>query len=224
MRIAIAEDAALFREGLALVLEKFGHTVSVQVDTAPALLAAVRDRDDIDLVLTDVRMPPHEGNDGLLAAIQIRSTHPTLPIVIMSQYVADAYAVQWLHASNDTAQAAGLGYLLKERVGDVTAFLRSIDVVAAGGIVMDPDVVRRLVQRAPVSEIEQLSPRERETLGLMARGMSNVEIAEDMSLTVAGVTKHVGRIFMKLGLEPETGNRRVRAVLTYLAEGAERNA
>ncbi|MGO2752007.1 MAG: response regulator [Pseudoclavibacter sp.] len=218
MRVLLADDAALLREGLSLLLESAGHEVVMQISSASELLQAVNDLPSLDLVITDVRMPPHHGNDGLAAAIRVRREHPHLPILVLSQYVADAYAIEWLKESNELRVPAGLGYLLKESVSQVDDFLRSVDVISAGGIVFDPTVVRILLQPERGGGITELTPREREALAHMARGLSNNEIAAKMHLSLPGTTKHIGRVFDKLGLEQEVGNRRVLAVLKYLDE------
>lgn len=212
----IAEDAALFREGLRLLLDSAGHEVVAQVTDASDLVASVRSVGALDLVITDVRMPPHQGNDGLVAAIEVRREFTHLPILILSQYIADSYALDWLNGSNEIHSPAGLGYLLKESVGDVDDFLRSIDVVANGGVVFDPAVVKLLLLSGREKSIGELTKREQEVLAHMAKGMSNAEIALKMHLSIPGTTKHIGRVFGKMGLEQDTGNRRVLAVLKYL--------
>jgi DNA-binding NarL/FixJ family response regulator len=218
MRVLLAEDAVLFREGLRLLLESAGYEVIAQISSATELLPTVRRLESLDLVITDVRMPPHEGNDGLAAAINVRREHPHVPILVLSQYVADSYALEWLKKSNEMRIPAGLGYLLKESVSEVDDFLRSVQVIAAGGIVFDPTVVRILLQSNRGGGVGDLTPREQEALAHMATGLSNNEIAQKMSLSIPGTTKHIGRIFEKFGLEQEIGNRRVLAVLKYLDE------
>jgi DNA-binding NarL/FixJ family response regulator len=218
LKVVIAEDSVLFREGLAALLDRYGHTVLAQTGTAPELFSRVTNAQEQqpDLVITDVRMPPHHGNDGLTTALKIRHSCPQIPIVVLSQYIADAYARQWLHVQPGAVRPAGIGYLLKERVGDVMEFMHAIETVAAGGIVVDPDVIHSLLGPGRARRNAQLTPREEETLALMARGLTNAEIAENMNLTVAGVAKHVSNVFSSLHLGPETGNRRVLAVLDYL--------
>ncbi|MEU6697059.1 response regulator transcription factor [Pseudonocardia sp. NPDC046786] len=214
MRVTVAEDAVLMREGLVALLERFGHTVLAAVGDAPALLGAVR-RDRPDLVLTDVRMPAGDSDSGLRAAITLRTEDPALPVLVLSQYVQPVAAEALL----DTGGGTGVGYLLKDRVADVTGFAAAAAQVAGGGTVLDPEVVHRLVgrRRDPVA---RLSPREREVLDLMAQGRSNGEIAEALVLSGAAVGKHVRSVFTKLDLPAETGgHRRVLAVLAWLRSG-----
>ena len=214
MRVTVAEDAVLMREGLVALLERFGHTVLAAVGDAPALLGAVR-RDRPDLVLTDVRMPARDSDSGLRAAITLRTEDPALPVLVLSQYVQPVAAEALL----DTGGGTGVGYLLKDRVADVTGFAAAAAQVAGGGTVLDPEVVHRLVgrRRDPVA---RLSPREREVLDLMAQGRSNGEIAEALVLSGAAVGKHVRSVFTKLDLPAETGgHRRVLAVLAWLRSG-----
>lgn len=227
MRLIVADDAALLREGLAGILERQGHEVIGQASTAPELEALVQSlaADDSlpDVVITDVRMPPTMSDDGLAAATRIRAAHPHLGILVLSQYIAPAYAAELFAppprtttgADPKTTHTGGLGYLLKERVARITDFTRSLGIVAAGGIVVDPDIAARLLSQQR-NTLHALSPREYEVLGLMARGLSNTEIAEDLALSIGAVAKHVANTFTKLGLPPGQDNRRVRAVLTYL--------
>lgn len=222
MKIVIADDSALLREGVAGLVEKRGHEVLAKIDTANDLVANVDDRFDEsgelpDLVITDVRMPPKMTDDGLRAAVELRERYPQLNIMVLSQYVAPAYARELF--SGDAAGTGGSGYLLKDRVGDVIDFLGSLDVVAGGGVVIDPDVAAALM-RSGNSGLASLTTREREVLELMAGGKSNKEIASDLFLSGAAVAKHVSNIFMKLRLEPGEENRRVRAILAYLTDTA----
>ncbi|MBU2694275.1 DNA-binding response regulator [Pimelobacter sp. 30-1] len=211
MRVVIAEDLALLREGLVGIVERAGHEVLAAVETADALLAYVR-HDPPDLVVTDVRMPPGHSDEGLRAAAAIRASHPSIGILVLSQYVADAY----LDGLLDAPGPGGMGYLLKDRVGHVREFLDSIDRVAAGGLVVDPEVVRQLLaRRRDDGPLSALTEREREVLSLMAEGRTNGSIAEQLVVSEAAVRKHVGGIFAKLDLDPES-DRRVSAVLTYL--------
>lgn len=225
MRIVLADDAALLREGLASLLGAAGHQVVAQVSDADALTAEVArlaQADNLpDVVVTDVRMPPSGTDDGLRAAIKMRTAHPRLPIIVLSAYVAGPYLRDLL----DGAGAGGLGYLLKERVGRVSDFLRSLDVVAGGGVVIDPEVLARLIGGAVSPAVDpggadpalgRLTPREQEVLALMAEGLSNSEIAGRLVLSDGAVAKHVANIFVKLDLPPGQDNRRVRAVLTWL--------
>lgn len=211
LRIVLAEDALLLREGLVSILERAGHTVLAAVGDADALVVAVR-HDPPDLVVTDVRMPPGHSDEGLRAAAAIRADHPSIGIVVLSQYVADAY----LPALLESTSTGGVGYLLKDRVGHVTEFLQSVDRVAAGGTVVDPEVVRQLLaRRRDDGPLSRLTARETEVLALMAQGLTNPSIAAELFVSEAAVRKHVGNIFAKLPLDPD-GDRRVQAVLTYL--------
>ncbi len=215
MRLLLAEDSALLREALTALLERLGHNVAATAQTAPGLLAAFGRLADAgeppDLVLTDVRMPPDDSDDGLRAALDIRATHPHQPIVVLSQYIADTYARELL-----TLPEGAIGYLLKDRVNRVRDFAAALETVASGGTVIDPDVVQHLLSRSRPGPLDTLTTREREVLGLMADGRSNADIARALTLTDAAVSKHIGNIFTKLGLGPVEDNRRVRAVLTYL--------
>jgi DNA-binding NarL/FixJ family response regulator len=216
MRIVVAEDSTLLREGLIGLLERFGHLI---VGTAPdaASLIEVVDRvaasgDRPDLVITDVRMPPNNRNDGLEAAVALRARHPGLPVLLLSQYVVDAYADDLL-----ADRRGGVGYLLKDRIGRVSDFMASVEVVAHGGTVIDPDVVRALMSSTGRSPLDELTPREREVLGLMAQGKANPDIARELFVSEAAVAKHIGNVFSKLGLASnDVGHRRVQAVLAYL--------
>ena len=214
LRIVLAEDALLLREGLVSILERAGHTVTAAVGDADALVVAVR-HDPPDVVITDVRMPPDHTDEGLRAAAAIRADHPSVGIVVLSQYVADAYLPALLESST-----GGVGYLLKDRVGHVTEFLQSVDRVAAGGTVVDPEVVRQLLsRRRGDGPLARLTARETEVLALMAQGLTNPSIASQLFVSEAAVRKHVGNIFAKLPLDPD-GDRRVQAVLTYLRRPA----
>lgn len=220
MRLVLADDAALLRAGLVGLLERAGHQVVAEAADAPALLAVIDQlgaADQLpDLVITDVRMPPGMSDDGLRAAVEIRRRFSQLPIVVLSQYVAPAYASVLLDAAA-APDAPGTGYLLKERVGRVADFMNSLDVVAGGGMVIDPEVVRSLLlSRRGDSKLERLTPREREVLAMMADGSSNSQIADALVVTAAAVAKHVANVFAKLDLGPNEENRRVRAVLAYL--------
>lgn len=222
MKIVIADDSALLREGVAGLVEKRGHEVISKVDSANGLVEDIDDRfDDTgelpDLVITDVRMPPKMTDDGLRAAVELRDRYPNLNVMVLSQYVAPAYARELFSptAPDTAAGTGGTGYLLKDRVGQVIDFLGSLDVVAGGGVVIDPDVATALMQSGK-SGLASLTAREREVLELMARGKSNKQIAEDLFLSGAAVAKHVSNIFMKLHLEPGEENRRVRAILEFL--------
>ncbi|MGA5817603.1 response regulator [Kitasatospora sp. NPDC094028] len=214
LRIVIAEDAVLLRAGLAELLALGGHRVVAAVGDARALVAAV-DADRPDIVVTDVRMPPDHTDEGLRAALALRERHPGLPVLVLSQYVATPYATGLLAAAG--AQPAGLGYLLKDRVGDVADFLDALRRVAAGETVIDPEVVRVLLRsRSADRPLARLTPREREVLALMAEGLNNQAVAGRLCITEASVVKHCGNIFTKLDLDPTEGNRRVLAVLAHL--------
>lgn len=211
MNIALAEDSVLLREGIVRILEAAGHTVTAAVDSADALVAAVRHTPP-DLVVTDVRMPPGHSDEGLRASATIRESYPDLGIAVLSQYVADAYIPTLL----DSHGSGGIGYLLKDRVGHVNEFLDALDRVADGGTVIDPDVVRQLLARKREDgPLASLSPREREVLSWMAQGHTNGSIAKELYVSEAAVRKHVGNIFAKLTLDHDA-DRRVLAVLTYL--------
>ena len=209
MRIVIAEDSALLREVLVRLLGTAGHVVVAAVYDPDALLGAVM-RHRPDLTIIDVRMPPTYTDEGIRAAEALRRQNPREPILVLSQIVSGRAAAELL-----TRGDGGIGYLLKDRVGDVADFLRALDTVAAGGEVIDPEVVRQLLRRR--SRLSDLTPREREVLALMAQGLANTTIAARMVITEAAVAKHINRIFAKLDLSADdTSHRRVRAVLTYL--------
>lgn len=211
LRIVVAEDAALLREGLVGILERAGHEVVASVEDADALLAYVA-REQPDLVVTDIRMPPGHSDEGLRAAAQVRAEHPGIAIMVLSAYVADAYVADLL----DSTPGGGIGYLLKDRVGHVREFLDSLDRVAAGGTVVDPEVVRQLLRRRRADgPLAALTEREHEVLALMAEGRTNGSIAEELVVSEAAVRKHVGNIFAKLDLD-HGSDRRVSAVLAYL--------
>ncbi|MFD7155130.1 LuxR C-terminal-related transcriptional regulator [Kribbella sp. NPDC059898] len=210
LTIVLAEDSLLLREGLASILDRAGHDVRDTVGDADTLLAVVR-KDPPDVVITDVRMPPGHSDEGLRAAAAIRAELPAIGILVLSQYVADAYLSSLLETTS-----GGIGYLLKDRVGHVAEFLESLDRVAGGGTVVDPEVVRQLLaRRRNDGPLAALTPRELEVLALMAEGRVNASIAEQLVVSEAAVRKHVGNIFAKLQLEDGL-DRRVSAVLTYL--------
>jgi len=215
LRIVLAEDAALLREGLVGILERSGHEVVAAVEDAEALLAFTA-RHQPDLVVTDIRMPPTHTDEGLRAAAQIRAEHPRIAIMVLSAYVAEAYVPELLDATSSTGGSAGVGYLLKDRVGHVREFLASLDRVAAGETVVDPEVVRQLLgRRRGDGPLGSLTEREREVLALMAEGRTNGSIADALVVSEAAVRKHVGNIFAKLDLD-QASDRRVSAVLAYL--------
>ena len=211
MKIVLADDSALLREGVAGLLERRGHEIVGQAATAPSLIELVETGTLPDIVVTDVRMPPNRADDGLQAAVSLRREFPSLAVMVLSQYVAPAYAVELFDV--DTA---GTGYLLKDRVSEVADFLSSLEVVAQGGTVIDPTVAKALMASGR-SGLAELTPREREVLELMSQGKSNKEIASALVLSAAAVAKHVSNIFLKLRLDPKEDNRRVKAILEYLA-------
>jgi DNA-binding NarL/FixJ family response regulator len=212
LRVVIAEDAALFREGLARLIESRGHQVVCSVADGDALVAAVA-RDQPDVVVADIRMPPTHTDEGLRAAIELRRDYPRLGVLVLSQYIETRYAARLLGDN-----AAGIGYLLKDRVADVADFAEALERVAAGGTALDPEVVSQLVRSSPQAEgLAELTPRERDVLALMAEGRSNAGIAAALVVSASVVEKHVASIFAKLRLPPsEADNRRVLAVLRYL--------
>ncbi|MCQ9130216.1 response regulator transcription factor [Streptomyces sp. IBSBF 2807] len=211
LRLIVAEDAVLLREGLVGLLQRVGHEVMAAVGDADALVAAVR-ADRPDLIVTDVRMPPSLSDDGLRSAVVLREEFPGLPVLVLSQYVERSYALRLL----DSGGGAGVGYLLKERVSAVVDFVSAIERVAAGGTVVDPEVITQLV-RLRQDPLERLSPREREVLGLIAEGRTNASLAKHLFISEAAVNKHIGNIFNKLDLPVDTeGHRRVLAVLAFL--------
>ncbi|TDC19603.1 response regulator transcription factor [Streptomyces sp. 8K308] len=212
MRVVIAEDDALLREGLTLILAGEGIEVVAAVETAGAFLTAVAERRP-DATVVDVRLPPGFTDEGLRAALEARRHHPGLPVLVLSSYVEDRYAADLL------ADGAGAtGYLLKQRVGDVAEFTDALRRVAAGGTAMDPEVVAQLLTRRRSDDpLRSLTTREREVLALMAEGRTNAEIAEVLVVSEGAVNKHVRNIFAKLRLAPsDSGHRRVLAVLAYL--------
>ena len=211
MRVVIAEDSALLREGLAEILARRDNEVVAAVGDAEALLSSVS-ANPPDVALVDVRLPPGYRDEGLRAALRLRRDHPEVGILVLSQYVEPTYATELLEVAT-----SGLGYLLKDRVGDVLDFLDALERVASGGVVIDPAVVRQLLARRSREPVDELTAREREVLAMMAEGRSNGAIARRLVVTEAAVAKHVGNIFGKLGLEPAgDDHRRVLAVLAYL--------
>ncbi|MDL5202100.1 response regulator transcription factor [Streptomyces sp. ALI-76-A] len=211
LRVVLAEDSVLLREGLAGLLTRFGHEVPAAVGDADALLAAVAEHEP-DVVVTDVRMPPGFQDEGLHAAVRLRAERPGLPVLVLSQYVQRAYAADLL----DSGDGSGVGYLLKDRVGQVEQFVAALREVASGGTVLDPEVVRQLLRRRR-DPLARLTPREREVLALIAEGRSNGAIARALVVSEAAVGKHIGSILTKLDLPPaDDVHRRVLAVLAYL--------
>ena len=214
MRIVIAEDDALLREGLTLLLRAEGLDVTAAVDNPVDLLAAI-DADPPDVAVVDVRMPPTFRDEGLRAAVEARRRHPALGVLVLSAHVEESYASELLAGG---ATGGGIGYLLKERVGRVTDFLDALQRVAAGGTALDPEVVAQLIVRRRADDpLHALTPRERDVLARMAEGHSNTTIARQLVVTDGAVHKHIGNIFAKLGLAADdTADRRVAAVLAYL--------
>ncbi|MFF8615766.1 response regulator [Streptomyces sp. NPDC015350] len=211
LRVVLAEDSVLLRDGLTGLLGRFGHEVVAAVGDAEALVAAEAEHAP-DIVVTDVRMPPGFQDEGLHAAIRLRTRRPALPVLVLSQYVQRAYAADLL----DSGDGSGVGYLLKDRVGQVEEFVDALHEVADGGTVVDPEVVRQLLRRRR-DPLERLTPREREVLAQVARGRSNGAIARELVVSEAAVGKHIGNILAKLDLPPtDETHRRVLAVLTYL--------
>ncbi len=207
----LAEDSVLLREGLIGLLTRCGHEVVAAVGDAPALLAAVAEHRP-DIVVTDVRMPPGFQDEGLHAAVQLRERQPGLPVLVLSQYVQRTYASELL----DSGDGTGIGYLLKDRVGQIEQFVDALGEVAEGGTVVDPEVVRQLLRRRR-DPLERLTPREREVLALIAEGKSNGAVAAALVVSEAAVGKHIGSILTKLDLPPGDGtHRRVLAVPAYL--------
>lgn len=211
MRLVLAEDHALLRAGLIQLLEGNGFTILHAVDNAPSLEVALQDP-DAEAAVLDVRLPPTQTDEGLRAAIAVRAARPGFPVMVLSQYVEQLYARELLASG-----AGAVGYLLKDRVSDVAEFVDGVRRVAAGGTVLDPEVVATVMARRQEEPRDRLSPREREVLGLMAEGRSNAAIAAHLHVTEKAVAKHINGIFTKLDLPlDEDDHRRVRAVLTWL--------
>ena len=212
MRVVIAEDSVLLREGLVRLLADEGIEAVDTVGDGSALVEAVAAHTP-DLAIVDVRMPPTFTDEGLRAALAARERVPGTPILVLSQYVEERYATELIGGGTQ-----GVGYLLKERVADLTEFVEAVRKIAAGGTVIDPEVIGQLLGRRHRGDrLEALTPREREVLGLMAQGKSNAAIARDLVVTEGAVEKHISNIFLKLDLPPaEDSHRRVMAVLAYL--------
>ena len=214
VRVVIGEDDVLLREGIARLLTDAGFEVAAQAGDADAFLGqALTHR--VDVAVVDVRMPPERTDDGLRAAVELRRRRPETGVLVLSQYYEPRFALDLIGE-----RAEGVGYLLKERVGDVDAFVAAVSRVAGGGSVLDPEVVARMLgRRAADSPMDQLTARERDVLAAMAEGKSNQGIAEALVVTEAAVEKHVTSIFQKLELSPTaTEHRRVLAVLTFLRD------
>jgi DNA-binding NarL/FixJ family response regulator len=211
VRVVIAEDNALLREGLILLLTSAGHEVVAAARAEPEILPALLEHRP-DVAVLDVRMPPKFRDEGLRAALAARQQIPDLPVLVLSQYVEQSYASELLGGG-----ATGVGYLLKDRIGRVDEFLDALERVAAGGTALDPEVVTELMTRRRGTPIDTLTAREREVLHLMAEGRDNTTIAETLVITERSVSKHIGNVFLKLSLPPtDSGHRRVLAVLAYL--------
>ena len=212
MRVVIAEDLTLLREGLTRLLADHGWDIVAAVDDGPKLVAAIEEHRP-DIAVVDVRLPPSFTDEGVRAALEARERVPGTPILILSQYVEESYASDLLAGAG-----GGVGYLLKDRVADVRTFVESLERVAAGGTAMDPEVVAQLLgrrdNRGPLSE---LTPREREVLTFMAEGRSNTGIGLELGISASAIEKHVKQVFSKLDLPPSgEDHRRVLAVLAYL--------
>ncbi|WP_322975223.1 response regulator transcription factor [Peterkaempfera bronchialis] len=217
MRVVIAEDSVLLREGLTRLLTDRGLEVVAGVGDGEGLLKAVKELAGAgqlpDVVVADVRMPPTHTDEGVRACVELRRRHPQVGVLVLSQYVEERYASELLAGST-----RGIGYLLKDRVAEVREFCQAVERVARGGTALDPEVVAQLLSRSRRAEVlGRLTPREREVLGLMAEGRTNTAIAKQLVVSDGAVEKHVSNIFLKLGLaqSPED-HRRVLAVLTYL--------
>ncbi|KQZ82146.1 LuxR family transcriptional regulator [Microbacterium sp. Root166] len=215
MRILICEDSVLLREGMARLLEDAGHQVVAAIPDAATLDEAVTDHAP-DLCILDVRLPPTFTDEGIRAALRLREANPHLPVLVLSQYVEERYAADLIGG-----RGGALGYLLKDRVADVSEFLESVDQIAAGGTVLDPEVVAQLLGRRQVdTRMQRLTARESTVLALIAEGKSNQAIARTLHLSEGSVEKHITAVFQKLGLEQDdSGNRRVLAALAHLEHG-----
>jgi DNA-binding NarL/FixJ family response regulator len=211
VRVVIAEDNVLLSSGLELLLTSRGFDVAAIATDGPGFVAAV-DRHRPEVTVVDVRLPPSFRDEGIHAAIEVRRAHDGLPVLVLSQYVEQDYARELLSDGR-----GGIGYLLKDRVGRVGEFIEAVHRVAAGGTVMDPEVITQLLARRVDDPVSRLTPREREVLALMAEGLGNTVIAQRLVVTENAVHKHIGNIFAKLDLPPtDAGHRRVLAVLAHL--------
>ena len=214
-RVVLAEDSVLLRDGIVRLLGTTGFDVVAACPDGETFLAAV-DEHDPDLVVVDVRMPPTFTSEGIVAALQVRESHPETAVMVLSQYVEEQYATELV-----ASRTKGVGYLLKDRVADTSDFIAALREVASGGTVLDPEVVTQLLTRARHQDpLAALTQREREVLGLMAQGRTNAAIAGDLYVSGGAVEKHVTSIFTKLDLPPADGDhRRVLAVLRWLDQG-----
>ncbi|GAA3935124.1 response regulator transcription factor [Microbacterium soli] len=216
MRILICEDSVLLREGLVRLLEDAGDEVVAALADTDGLLDAVVETEP-ELCILDVRLPPTFTDEGIRAALEIRAAYPSLPLLVLSQYVEERYASELIASQSGQARGGALGYLLKDRVTDVAEFIDSVRSIAAGSTVLDPEVVAQLLTRRNHDErMQRLTERERTVLALIAEGRSNSAIATTLFLSEASVEKHITAIFQKLGLEREDGNRRVLAALAHI--------
>jgi len=217
VRLAIADDSALFRNGLILLLEASGAEVTAQVSSGTELIASIMP-DPPDAVILDLRMPPTFTGEGISTAAQIRSRDPDIGILVLSTFAETSYASQLMDAVGH-----GVGYLLKDNVTDADNLISQLHRIVSGETVIDPSIVRRLLQRKRrASRIDALNPRERDVLGRMAEGRSNLGIAQDLHLSPRTVEAHVTSVFAKLGLDQtDTDNNRIRAVLTFLRSAKE---
>lgn len=214
MKLILAEDSGLLRESLAAMLERQGFSVVAQCGSATEIQPLVdRHATEVDLLVTDVRMPPNMSDDGIRAAAAVHANHPSIGIVVCSQYVAPAYA---RHVMRMADGHCGIGYVLKDSIGHVAEFITTLRAVARGELVIDPTVARSLARTA--TGIDLLTERENTVLSLMSTGLSNTDIAEELVVSQAAVAKHIASIFQKLGLHPGEDNRRVKAILAYLTE------
>jgi DNA-binding NarL/FixJ family response regulator len=213
VRVILAEDSTLLREGVARLLIEEGHEVVAAVGDATELIRVI-EQCQPDVVVTDVRMPPHHTDDGLRAALRIRRDWPLVGVLVLSQYVENRYAAELI-----TSRSGRVGYLLKDRVAQVDEFLAALDRVGSGGTAFDPEVVRQLLARTThVDPLDRLTPREHDVLGLMAQGLANAGISTELHISQSAVEKHVIAIFEKLELPRSSGlSRRVVAVLRYLS-------
>ncbi|WP_104090787.1 response regulator transcription factor [Arthrobacter sp. GMC3] len=218
MRVVLAEDSVLLREGLVRLLEETGAEVCAAVGDGAELLAAVAEHLP-DLLITDVRMPPSHRDEGLKAALEVRANYPSMAVLVLSQYVELTYATELLAGASS---GGGVGYLLKDRVARFEDFADAIERVAAGATVIDPEVITALLaNRGAADPLHTLSPRESQVLELMAQGLTNTGIAKALVVSGGAVEKHISAIFSKLGLQQSpTDHRRVLAVLSYLQRPA----